>query len=1053
MTVTPTVLAANKVYDGTTSATLTSCTLAGLVGGDAVGCTGTAAFDTAKAGTGKTVTVSGLTLTGAAAGNYALASTTATTTAAITALVGTPVPNAGDKTYDGTNSTTLTGCTVMGVIGGDVVSCTGTATFDSPMAGDGKTVRVSNISLVGPAAGNYTLNPAPGEVEAMIELVTTADIQPRTVTPTVTVTNKVYDGATAGTLATCALAGVVGRRRRQLHRHRHVRDVRRRHRKSGHDQRPVTRRPACRQLRSRLDDGHHDRHDSAADRDPGGHRRGQAIRRDDRRDDRHLHGHRNGWRRRGRVHRHGHFDSASVGNGKTVTVTNLALTGPAASNYALAATTITTTGAITQPNRAPVVTNPGTQSAYTGASRVLALAATDADGDALTWSAVNLPTGMAINPSSGVISGTPTATGVFAVVVSVFDGSATGQAAFTWTIVASLLPGAASPVSPAGSTPTTTPMFRWSAVPLATYYALQITDANAASSQALIWYTPAQAGCAIGTGTCSVAAPRTLQAGLVTWTVITWNPNGYGPWSAALKAVIDLSDATVPKPVPVGPSGSVASRTPQYSWNSVAGATWYQLSVTDVFGSPLEYWYLPSQVCVSTLCAASPAVPIAVGPANWRVRAWRATGAGPWTTAMNFDAAETAPGKVTTIAPANSVSTATPTFTWNAMAAASYYLLRITDRDNVSVDHWFLPSDAGCAAGVGVCSVTPASATKAGAAHWEVLAWNGSGFGPWSETRAVRRRHFRSSGADAGHTWTGGCDQRHWRDVSVERRRRGAVVPARDSQQWRCADVLVVHRRGGRLPGERRVQRHSTDYNAERDRGVAGAGVDDGRARRVERCRAAHRERRRAGGAGACVAKRRRGQQVAAIAVERVGKLLPLLRGGVRQHRPPSREVAVAVRGELRQRRRVHDGCWRRSDERRGLVACARLERGRLQSVVHHDVDGDSVRPWRRVAKRLSHVLFVLAAGCAGTGLVQCAVAAPLTQSAPETVLEGELEVLIEDANTGSRTLYFLVAGSQRVPLRFTIDPPALATGTRIRVRGHWDADGTLVVTSLEKRA
>ena len=76
---------ANKAYDGTTSATLTSCTLTGVVGGDVVSCTGTAAFDTASVGAGKTVTVSGLTLTGAAAGNYTLASTTATTTAAITA--------------------------------------------------------------------------------------------------------------------------------------------------------------------------------------------------------------------------------------------------------------------------------------------------------------------------------------------------------------------------------------------------------------------------------------------------------------------------------------------------------------------------------------------------------------------------------------------------------------------------------------------------------------------------------------------------------------------------------------------------------------------------------------------------------------------------------------------------------------------------------------------------------------------------------------------------------------------------------------------------------
>ena len=67
--VTPAIAAANKPYNGTTSATVTSCTLSGLVSGDVVSCTGTATFATASVGAGKTVTASGLTLTGAAAGN------------------------------------------------------------------------------------------------------------------------------------------------------------------------------------------------------------------------------------------------------------------------------------------------------------------------------------------------------------------------------------------------------------------------------------------------------------------------------------------------------------------------------------------------------------------------------------------------------------------------------------------------------------------------------------------------------------------------------------------------------------------------------------------------------------------------------------------------------------------------------------------------------------------------------------------------------------------------------------------------------------------------
>ena len=80
------IAATNKVYDGTTAATLTGTpgALAGVVSGDTVTLGGTAVgtFVDANVGTGKLVTVSGQTLGGASAGNYTL--TEPTTTANIT---------------------------------------------------------------------------------------------------------------------------------------------------------------------------------------------------------------------------------------------------------------------------------------------------------------------------------------------------------------------------------------------------------------------------------------------------------------------------------------------------------------------------------------------------------------------------------------------------------------------------------------------------------------------------------------------------------------------------------------------------------------------------------------------------------------------------------------------------------------------------------------------------------------------------------------------------------------------------------------------------------
>ena len=70
-------------------------------------------------------------------------------------------------------------------------------------------------------------------------------------------------------------------------------------------------------------------------------------------------------------------------------------------------------------------------------------------GDTLTYSATNLPDGISINPSTGVVSGTlsGTSSGSYAVVLTVSDGSLTDTDSFTWTVTE-----AAANVAPVFST-------------------------------------------------------------------------------------------------------------------------------------------------------------------------------------------------------------------------------------------------------------------------------------------------------------------------------------------------------------------------------------------------------------------------------------------------------------------------------------------------------------------------------------------------------------------------------------------------------------------------
>ncbi|WP_409026784.1 YDG domain-containing protein [Janthinobacterium sp. SUN098] len=204
------IVAGNKVYDGTATASLNTAgaTFAGMIGGDSLSVSGASgSFADKNAGTGKTVSISGIVLGGTDAGNYNLTGTTASGSADISKATISGVTGivAGNKVYDGSTAVSLNtaGAAFSGMAGGDNLTVSNaTASFSDKNAGNGKTVNVSGIVLGGTDAGNYNL--------ASDTASSSANISAKALTLTgLTGNNKVYDGTASANLTGGTLNGLV----------------------------------------------------------------------------------------------------------------------------------------------------------------------------------------------------------------------------------------------------------------------------------------------------------------------------------------------------------------------------------------------------------------------------------------------------------------------------------------------------------------------------------------------------------------------------------------------------------------------------------------------------------------------------------------------------------------------------------------------------------------------------------------------------------------------------------------------------------------------------
>jgi hypothetical protein len=162
---------------------------------------GAALFADKNAGAGKAVIVTGYTITGTDIGNYTLTQpiVTADITAAPLTVSGATVAN---KEYDGTSTATVTGATLVGTIGSDVVNLANDSagTFAQATPSTGIVVSTA-MTLTGADAGNYALSQPAG---------LTADITAKALTISgALATSRVYDGSTIIAISGGSLLGLL----------------------------------------------------------------------------------------------------------------------------------------------------------------------------------------------------------------------------------------------------------------------------------------------------------------------------------------------------------------------------------------------------------------------------------------------------------------------------------------------------------------------------------------------------------------------------------------------------------------------------------------------------------------------------------------------------------------------------------------------------------------------------------------------------------------------------------------------------------------------------